>query len=62
MKKMFFLLSVLFITAWAASFFIGHLTGAVHMLAPLSVIFYLRSLMVVEMPENNGTELGRSRN
>ena len=62
MKKMFLLLSLVLITAWIAGVFYWKMPGVVHIFLFLAVIFYLRSLMLVETPVNSATKLESTEN
>jgi hypothetical protein len=46
MKKSFFILSLLLMTAWIAGVFLFKTTAMVHVLLLLSVLSYIRSLMI----------------
>ncbi len=51
-KKIFLLLSLALITVWVAGFFFTGSSPVIHSFLFLAVLFYLRSLMIVEVPDN----------
>ncbi|HUR66262.1 MAG TPA: hypothetical protein VMZ03_07905 [Chitinophagaceae bacterium] len=56
MKKSFFIISLVLMTAWIAGVFLFKTTPLIHVLLLLSVLSYIRSLMIVgpdPMPLNS---------
>ena len=50
MKKIFVLLSVLSLVTWVVSFLATNYTPVVNVFLLLSVLFFIRSVMAVDMP------------
>ncbi|MEO6613533.1 MAG: hypothetical protein ABIT05_16170 [Chitinophagaceae bacterium] len=61
MKKIFFLLSLVLITAWIAGVFLWRLSGFGHSLLMVGILFYLRSMMIVEIPPAGEPKLENSK-
>jgi hypothetical protein len=61
MKKAFFLLSLVLITLWIAGVFLWRLSGFGHSLLMVGILFYLRSVMIVETPPAGGSELENNK-
>jgi len=53
MKKLFFLLSLLFMTAWIAFTFFIKSSPIIHVLFILSIILYIQSLLTVNRLKTN---------
>lgn len=49
MKKLLFLLSLVLITVWIAGFFLLNSSPVMHIFLFLSVLCYIRSIMIVEV-------------
>lgn len=47
MKKSFFIISILLMTAWIAGVFLFRTTAMIHVLLLLSLLSYIRSLMII---------------
>ena len=61
MKKLFLLLSLVSISTWIAAVFLIRLSGFIHVFFLLAVLFYLRSLMLIERVPEAGPELEGSK-
>jgi hypothetical protein len=46
MKKSFFIISLVLLTAWIAGVFLFKTTAMIHVLLLLSILSYIRSLMI----------------
>ncbi len=61
MKKIFFLLSLVLITLWIAGLFLWKLSGFGHSLLMVGILFYLRSMMIVEIPRPGEAKLENNK-
>ncbi|MEO7922833.1 MAG: hypothetical protein ABIR30_04090 [Chitinophagaceae bacterium] len=57
MKKLYLILSLVSISAWIIAVFLLGLSGFFHVFFLLSVLFYLRSLMLIGAGAASGPEL-----
>jgi hypothetical protein len=52
-RKVLLLLSLALITVWVTGFFFLGSSAVIHSLFFLAVLFYIRSLMIVEVPDTD---------
>lgn len=62
MKKLFFFGGIALVATWIAGFFLGMLSGVWHILLFLGVLFYLRSMMIVDLSDASTTKLENGDN